>query len=89
MIRFSVHVHPGSQHDDVGGSYDGALVVHVRGRAVKGLATRGVLSSLAGAFSVPPSAVTLVRGAMSRTKVVDIHGNDAQLQGRLNELLER
>ena len=48
MNRFSVLVHPGSGRDDRGGSYDGALVVHVRGRAGNGSATRGVLGSLAG-----------------------------------------
>jgi uncharacterized protein YggU (UPF0235/DUF167 family) len=84
MIRFSVHVHPGSKRSVVGGCYDGALIVHVCARAVNGSATRDTLDTLAIAFGVRPSAVLLVRGATSRTK---IGGDDVQLHSRLQELL--
>jgi len=85
-MRVTVHVHPGSSTTLVGGSYNGALVVHVRARAVDGAATEAVLDALAQAFDVRPAAVQLVRGAGSRTKVVDIDGGDEQMTQRLNEL---
>jgi uncharacterized protein (TIGR00251 family) len=87
MIRVSVHVHPGSKVASVGGSYDDALSVHVRARAVDGAATAEVLKSLAEAFEVRTNAVALVRGATSRTKVVSIEGDDRQLRERLEGLL--
>ncbi len=87
MIRVSVHVHPGSKVASVGGSYDGALSVHVRARAVDGAATAEVLKSLAEAFEVRANAVALVRGATSRTKAVSIEGDDRRLRERLEGLL--
>jgi uncharacterized protein YggU (UPF0235/DUF167 family) len=87
LMRVSVHVHPGSSTASVGGSYNGALVVHVRARAVDGAATEAVLAALAQAFNVRRAVVELVRGAGSRTKVVNIDGDDAQVTQRLNELL--
>src|SRR5665213_743125 len=86
LMRVTVHVHPGSSATSVGGTYNGSLVVHVRVRAVDGAATEAVLAALAAAFNVRPSAVRLVRGAGSRTKVVEIDGHDEDLTQRHNEL---
>ncbi|MGH9019445.1 MAG: DUF167 domain-containing protein [Acidimicrobiales bacterium] len=87
MIRFELHVHPGSRRPRVGGSYDGDLEVHVRARAVKGAATVEALAAVAAAFGVPSDAVTLERGGRSRTKLVCVEGEDATLRARLRELL--
>ncbi len=87
MIRFAVHVHPGSRQRRVGGSYDGALSVHVTSRALEGAATRETLAVLADAFDVRPGVVHFVRGVRSRTKLITIEGDDGQLQRRLDELL--
>jgi uncharacterized protein YggU (UPF0235/DUF167 family) len=46
-----------------------------------------VLDVLAEAFGVRAGAVTLIRGAHSRTKTVEIAGDDAQLSARLSQLL--
>jgi uncharacterized protein YggU (UPF0235/DUF167 family) len=58
----------------VGGGHGGALVVRVSPRAVDGQATAAALAAVAGAFGVRRSAVTLVAGATSRTKVLDVAG---------------
>ena len=87
MIRVAVHVHPGSSQKKAGGEYDGALVVHVTSRAMEGAATNEALSVLAAAFDVRPSAVHLVRGVRSRTKLVAIKGDDDRLRQRLEDLL--
>ena len=87
MIRFIVRVHPGSATRSVGGTYDGALQVRVRARAIDGAATNEVCAALAQAFGVRPGAVQCVRGARSRTKLIGIEGNDDVLAGRLSTLL--
>jgi uncharacterized protein YggU (UPF0235/DUF167 family) len=67
----------------VGGSYDGQLVVRVRERAVDGSATDAVTASLAAAFSVTQRSVVCIRGAISRTKIFEIEGDDITLSATL------
>ncbi len=65
----------------------GAIIVAVTARAVDGKATEAALRAIADAFGVRRAAVTLVTGATSRDKVVDIDGEAAELSGRRAELL--
>jgi uncharacterized protein YggU (UPF0235/DUF167 family) len=87
VIRFDVHVHPGSRSSAAGGTHDGALRVHVRSRAVDGAATREVLAELALAFGVRAKALTCVRGGKSHTKTITIDGDDKALSAHLKQLL--
>jgi uncharacterized protein YggU (UPF0235/DUF167 family) len=73
-VRVTIRVRPGAGRTVVGGEHDGALVVRVGARAVDGKATAAALTAVAEAFGVRPAAVTLVTGATSRTKVVDVDG---------------
>jgi uncharacterized protein len=82
-MRVTIRVRPGSAHPGVGGEHAGALVVQVSARAVAGQATEAALAAVAAAFSVRRSAVTLVAGASSRTKIVDVHGGDPAVLMRL------
>jgi uncharacterized protein YggU (UPF0235/DUF167 family) len=86
-MNVEVHVHPGSRRGGVGGSYDGALVVRVRARAVDGAATNEVLDVVAKAFNVRPAAVHLRRGATSRRKFLSIDGEEEALERKLFLLL--
>jgi uncharacterized protein len=70
----------------VGGEHDGALVVRVSARAVDGRATDAALDAIADAFGVRRHAVTLITGATSRTKIVDVAGAGP---GDLDRLLSR
>ena len=85
-VRLSIRVRPGAGRMAVGGAHDGALLVRVAARAVDGKATEAALAALADALGVRRSAVALVTGATSRTKVVDVEGADpavvADLLGR-------
>ncbi len=63
-----------------------ALVVAVTAPAVDGRATVAALAAVADALGVRPRHVRLVSGATSRTKVVEIDGDDAVLQARLADL---
>lgn len=69
----------------MGGRYgDDTLVVAVQAPAVDGRATAAALKALADALGVPARDVTLVSGATSRTKVVEVPDSAAVL---LPELL--
>lgn len=87
-VRFGVRVKPKARTERVGGAWaDGALVVEVQAAAVDGRANAAVLAALADAFDVGRSAVTIVTGARSRTKLVAVEGDAAAIAGRLAELL--
>ena len=76
---------PGAGRTRVGGRYgDAALVVAVQVPAVDGRATAAALAAVAKALGCPPRDVTLVSGATSRTKVVEVPDD---LRSRLEELL--
>jgi len=75
-VRITVWVRPGSARPGVGGERDGALIVQVSKRAVGGQATEAALAAVAAAFGVRRRAVTLVAGAASRTKVLEVEGAD-------------
>jgi hypothetical protein len=77
-------VSPGAARNRVGGSHGDALVVRVTARAVEGQATEAALAAVAEAFGVRRRHVTLVSGATSRTKLVDVEGAEP---GRLHALL--
>ena len=83
-MRVVVWVKPGASETAVGGSMDGSLVVRVTAKAVEGKATEAALKAVAEAFAVRRRAVTVVTGATSRTKVLDVEG---ATQSRLLDLL--
>ena len=85
-VRITVWVHPGSPRPGVGGDHAGALIVRVSPRAVDGRATAAALAAVAEAFGVRRSAVTLVSGATSRTKILDVAGADQSVVDRLRGL---
>jgi uncharacterized protein YggU (UPF0235/DUF167 family) len=86
-MRILLRVKPGASRTAVGGRYDGpsgpALVVAVAARAVEGQATKAV----AAEFGVRRSAVTLVRGATSRDKLVEVEGEANDIRAQLELLL--
>jgi uncharacterized protein YggU (UPF0235/DUF167 family) len=82
-VRITIRVLPGSVRPGVGGERDGALVVRVSQRAVAGQATEAALAAVATALGLRRSAVTLVTGASSRTKIVDVEGGDPAVLARL------
>lgn len=83
-MRITIRVQPGASRAKVGGSFDGALVVRVNARAVEGAATEAALKAVAEALGVRKAQVSLVSGATSRSKIVDVVGAS---EARLAELL--
>ena len=86
-MRLAIRVKPGSARTSVGGRHGDALVVAVTARAVDGKATEAALRAVADAFQVKRREVTLVIGATSRDKVVDIDGAGDELSARRDTLL--
>jgi len=82
-MRVSIRVRPGAARTAVGGEHGGALVVRVTAPAVDGRATEAALAAVAGAFGVRRREVTLISGATSRTKVVEVAGADQAVLDRL------
>jgi uncharacterized protein len=83
LVRISVRVQPGSSRPGVGGEHDGALVVRVSKRAADGEATAAALAAVAAAFGVSRHDVTLVAGARSRSKIIDVADADPGLLAQL------
>ncbi len=88
-MRVAIHVKPGSARTAVGGRHGegDVLVVSVTARAVDGKATEAALRAVAEAFEVRRRDVSLVTGATSRDKVVEIDGTAAALSSRRDLLL--
>ena len=93
-VRVSVRVKPGASRPKVGGQYgDGSdgqgviLIVSVAQRAVDGAATEAVLKAVARSFGLRRADVDLVTGQTSRTKVLELRGEQRALATRLVELL--
>jgi len=82
-VRITIWVRPGSARPGIGGEHAGALIVRVGARAVDGKATEAALTSLASAFGVRRSAVTLVAGPSSRVKIVDVADGDPEVLAQL------
>ena len=76
-VRMEIHVRPGASRPKVGGAYGGALVVRVAERAEDGRATVAALKAVAEALAIPHSSVTLVHGATSRRKLIEIDANSS------------
>jgi uncharacterized protein len=71
-MRVLVRVKPGAGRTSVGGSRKGELLIEVNAPPVDGKATAAALKTLAKALGIAPSDVVLVRGATSRTKLVEV-----------------
>lgn len=101
-MRVSVRVKPGASRPKVGGQYGDAsggpfgdasggqapaLIVSVAQRAVDGAATEAALSAVAKAFGMRRADVDLISGPTSRTKVLELRGDEQGLATRLAQLL--
>lgn len=90
-MRVAIRVKPGASRTRVGGVHGDRLVVAVQARAVEGAATEAALAAVAEACGVRRRAVSLVTGATSRDKVVEVDVPEAEepaLRARLDAVRE-
>ncbi len=89
-VTLAVRVRPGASRTRVGGRYgdgpDSPLLVAVSARAVDGAATEAVLRAVADALGVRRHQVSLVRGATSRDKLLEIRQPPADLAAKIQAL---
>jgi uncharacterized protein (TIGR00251 family) len=76
MARIAVRVQPRAGRDEIAGERGGALVVRVTAPPVGGKANEAVRKLIAKRLGVAPGRVSVVRGASSRDKLVEIEGLD-------------
>lgn len=84
-VRLSVRVQPRASANEIVGLHGDALKVRLTAPPVEGAANRALVELLAGTFGIPVRAVTIVAGASSRTKVVELDGVTEERVSRLVE----
>jgi hypothetical protein len=73
-VTLRVRVQPRASRDGIVGERDGALAVRLTAPPVDGAANAALSRLLARALGVPPGAVTVLRGATGRDKLVRVEG---------------
>jgi uncharacterized protein (TIGR00251 family) len=71
-ITLTIRAQPGAKRSEIAGVVGGELKIRLAAWAAEGKANAALLALLADAFGVPRQAVTLLRGATSRRKVVRV-----------------
>jgi hypothetical protein len=84
-VRLSVRVQPRASANEIVGLHGDALKVRLTAPPVEGAANRALVELLASTFGIPVRAVTIVAGASSRTKVVELDGVTEERVSRLME----
>jgi uncharacterized protein len=73
-VSFSVRVTPRASRNTIDGEYQGAIKVRLTAPPLDDRANEALRHFLAARLRVSPSAVTIVSGEKSRTKVVSVVG---------------
>jgi uncharacterized protein (TIGR00251 family) len=87
-VRISVHVQPRASRTEIAGAHGDALKVRLAAPPVDGAANEALVTFLTDRFAVPRRAITIVSGAQSRAKVVEVAGLTAADVRRLLNLTD-
>ena len=83
-MRFDVRVQPRASCSEIVGEYNGAIKVRLSAPPVDGAANDALVNLLASELSVARRNVTIVGGASSRNKTVNVAGvNVASIEALL------
>ena len=85
-IRVTVRVQPRASSNELAGLHGDAIKVRLTAPPVDGAANEALQQFLADTFGVPVRAVTIVSGATSRTKIVEVAGIT---EDRVRQMVER
>jgi uncharacterized protein (TIGR00251 family) len=87
-VRLQVHAKPRSRRSRLAGTRQGALAVELAAPPVDGAANEELIATLADALGVPRRDVTLVGGASSRAKLVEVRGlTEGEVRNRLESAM--
>lgn len=75
-MKLHVTVHPNSRKPRIVSNEDGSLDIYVSQPATEGKANQAVIAILADYLGTPKSRITLLRGAKSKKKVVEVEGEN-------------
>lgn len=73
-IRIHLYVQPNGKKSEILGEHDGALKIRIQAPPVEGKANAAIEEFIAKKLGLPKSRVSLIRGAQSRQKVVEVSG---------------
>lgn len=73
-VRLTVRVQPRAARDEVAGRHGAALKIRLTAPPVDGAANESLVKFLAKTLDIPARSVTIVSGASSRTKIVELVG---------------
>lgn len=76
-VRFQVRVQPRASRTELAGRYGEAVRIRLAAPPADGAANRELVEFLARELGVPKSAVRIVHGATSRSKLVEVDGTTA------------
>ncbi|MEJ5357714.1 MAG: DUF167 domain-containing protein [Desulfobacterales bacterium] len=76
----NIHLQPGASRDLISGLHGEALKVRVTAPPIEGRANQALIRLLAKELRLPPSAVSIVAGASSRTKRIHLHCPPGRLE---------
>lgn len=83
-VTFPVRLHPRAGRERIAGTVGGRLKIEVAAAPVNNEANRALIRLLRKEFKVPQSAVTILRGAAGRDKLLRVEGLTAtELNGIL------
>ncbi len=81
MARLKLHVTPDAREEGIVGWQGQSLRLKVRARPEKGRANEAVIRLLSSHLGLPRASLSIVRGATSRDKLVNVDGlSEDQLQ---------
>ena len=69
-----IHLQPGAKRNEIVGFREGVLYAKVTAPPQKGQANRALLELMSQILGVPESALAIIRGQSSRSKVIAVHG---------------
>lgn len=81
-LRLSIYVQPNARTTDVAGLHGEDLKIRIAAPAMDNKANVALAQFLAQALGVPPGRVTVLRGATSRRKTLEVCDAGAEQQAR-------
>lgn len=78
MVRVTVHVVPRAKRTELAGTYGDAIRIRVAAPPADGAANAELVRFLSQRLGVPRGSVTIVAGAASRRKVIEVLGRSAE-----------
>ncbi len=86
-VVIEVRAKPNARESRIAGMLGSALVVHLAAPPVEGAANEELIATMARALGIPKRDVSIVRGAASRTKWIEVQGlSAAAVQERLPQV---